>query len=148
MTIIEQLEAVQGEMATLKASLETNAAAIVAKDREIEGLKGQLNDLQAAKDGIESAHATAIADVQAKLDAEIKAHGEAKSLLDAAERKLKDPAFAMASVKGDAVAVPDGGSVSGAEPVKSKSEQLKEIQDPKARRAFYLANEKEIKAGL
>jgi hypothetical protein len=148
MTIIEQLEGVQGEMATLKASLETANAGIVAKDGEIEALKGQIVVLQTAKDGLETIHAGALVELQGKLDVEIAAHADSKKVIEDAQRKLSDPAFAMASVKGDDVAVADGGAVGGGVSEKSKNEQLKAISDPKEKRAFYLANEKEIKLGL
>ena len=69
-------------------------------------------------------------------------------MIEDAQRKLSDPAFAMASVKGDSQAVAEGGAVSGGEPAASKCDQLKAISDPKEKRAFYLANEKDIKAGL
>lgn len=147
MTIIEQLEKVQGEMSALKASHDEAAAGITAKNVEIDGLKAQVAELLKAKDELAAVHVAAMADLQAKLDAEIKAHAESKKVIEDAERKLKDPAFAMASAPGDAVAVVDGGAAS-VEPAKSKAEQMMEIKDPKARRTFYLANEKEIKAGL
>ena len=148
MTIIEQLEAVQAEMVTIKANLETASASILAKDEEINGLKGQLSDLQDAKDGIEATHAAAIADIQGKLDSEITAHAASKKQIEEFGRKLSDPAYKLASASGDNTPVADGGAVSGGMETKSLTAQMKEIKDPKERRAFYLKNEKEIKAGL
>ena len=148
MTVIKDLEAAQGEIATLKASIENVTASVSAKDTEIETLKGQIATMQSEKDEMKAAHDSAIADIQGKLDAEIKAHAESKKAIEDANKKLADPAFKAASVDGDKQAVVEGGAVSGAVSGKTKAEQMRDISDPKERRAFYLANEKDIKAGL
>lgn len=147
MTIIEQLEAAQAEVTSIKANLEAAQTAVSAKDTEINALKSQLSDLQAAKDGIEAKHSESITELQGKLAAEIKARAEVEAKVSDLAKKLSDPAFKVAGIEGDKTAVPEGGVVSGGVEAKTLSEQMKDIKDPKARRAFYLANEKEIKAG-
>lgn len=148
MTIVEQLEKLQADYAGLKANIEASSAAILAKDQEINELKAKAEELISGKSLMESAHAEAMNGIKAKLDAEIVAHAESKKTIDEISKKLSDPAFKIAGISGDDSAVSDGGAVSGGSESKTLGQQMKEIADPKERRAFYLANEKEIKAGL
>ena len=147
MTIIEQLEALQVEKATVEANLAAAIGNVSAKDEEITALKAQLDGLVNEKSGIEAKHAETLAAKDAEL-AEMKAAKEASDKqIEDFKRKLEDPAYKAASVDGVKEAVADGGAVAG-EASKTLAQQMREIADPKERRAFYLANEKEIKAGL
>lgn len=148
MTIVEQLEKLQADHAGLKANTEASSAAITAKDQEISELKAKAEELINGKSMMESAYTEKINGIQAKFDAEISAHAESKKTIDDISKKLSDPAFKIAGISGDDSAVSDGGAVSCGSESKTLGQQMKEIADPKERRAFYLANEKEIKAGM
>lgn len=148
MTIIEQLEALQGEKLAVDGKLAEALAGIASKDDEIAALKAQIEAHATDKANIETKHAEALAAVTAERDAAITAKADAEKQIDEFRRKLEDPAYKSASISGDQQAVTDGGAVAPGADAKTLMQQMIEIRDPKERRAFYLKNEKDIKAGL
>lgn len=146
MTIVQELEQAQAQIVALQLEVKTGAEDL-AKAVELNG------KLHEQIDAINKAHVDARAALQAQIDKatadQLALTGERDKALserDEARKALKNPAFAVAAVRGDTDAVPEGGVAKVA--AVSLISAMNAIPDPVARAEFYHANKDAIRAEL
>jgi len=140
----------------ISAQLSESQAQIVEERCKAEAIAGQLAELEAQHLAAVESHVAAIAALTEERDAHLAhTHEQAERIaaieselaaandeLVQARQALSNPAYVQASAAGgDPVQDNDGAIASG----KSLLEQLEAIEEPRQRRAFYLANRDAIK---
>jgi chromosome segregation ATPase len=148
-TVIQELGEANRQLA---ANAETLAALTVERD----ALKASAADMVAKADAARVASEKQIAEITEKLTAsesaliaERKGHEETRAALDVAQKKLANPAFVDASVKGEQKAIVAGGEASSVVPMTfeqaHKAYNAIPPTDAKARAAFREAHANELK---
>jgi hypothetical protein len=168
----EIIAALDAEAAARKQEQEAHVAEVATLTAEIEAQKQRADSAEAALKAETEAHAAtkAAAEKQteeqvacvgtalASLKAETEAHAATVKHLDLAKQALADPAFVDAamtafnggkSLQASRDAEADAAEAAAAsEKPRAFMAELNAIEDPKERRAFYVANEQAIKAEL
>lgn len=147
MTIAQELIDAKAKIAELEKSVIEATALIAERDKSIATLEASVKALTDEKGALVAEHSKAIGEVTGKLDAEIKARAEdnTASTLAIAERdkKLRDPAYKMASVEGDKTGAPEGGFAKS-EPDMTQAQALATYRKldgkPAEQKAFRVAN--------
>lgn len=147
MTVVEQLEALQAETNTLKASIETANSEKTAMDSKFAELQASVKTLADEKAALVEAHDKAIAEINAKVSEQVEQLKASNEAIAERDKKLSDPAYKLASASGDATPVAEGGAAKN-DTDKSLVQKLADIKDPQERAAFYRDNKKAIKAEL
>lgn len=146
MTVVAELEAARAEIATLKSASDVAAAVIEKGKLELAVAVKAQADAVAALDAEKQAYVASKTESDKAMKAEQDAHAVTKTALETAQKKMVNPAFQDASVKGSEKPAVEGGADAG-KTVLTKAEALVEynkINDPAARARFRTEHKNEL----